>query len=70
MSFKGVWIQIREKITYNANGCVEFTAHRMRDGYQLMKYSGCNVTLDNNGLVIRPKFGFYRSLEDTSSLRD
>lgn len=69
-SFKGVWIQIREKITYNANGCVEFTAHRMRDGYLLMKYSGCGVTLDNNGLMIRPKFGFYRSLEDKTSLRD
>ena len=42
----------------------------MKDGYQLMKYSGCNVTLDNNGVMIRPKFGFYRSLEDRTSLRD
>lgn len=69
-SFKGEWVQIREKITYNANGCVTFTAHRMRDGYLLMNYNGCNVKLNNNGLMIRPKFGFYRSLEDTSSLKD
>ena len=43
---------------------------RMRDGYKLMSFSGCNVKLNNNGLMIRPKFGFYRSLEDTGSLRD
>ncbi len=42
----------------------------MRDGYQLMNYKGCNVKLDNNGQMIRPKFGFYRSLEDTASLKD
>jgi hypothetical protein len=69
-SFKGVWIQIREKITYNAEGCVDFTAHRMRDGYLLMSYKGCGVKLNNMGRMIRPKFGFYRSLEDTASLRD
>ena len=69
-SFKGVWIQIREKITYNPNGCVTFTAHRMKDGYLLMSYNGCNVQLDNNGIMIRPKFGFYRSLEDITSIRD
>ena len=44
--------------------------HRMRDGYKLLSFSGCNVKLNNNGLMIRPKFGFYRSLEDTGSLRD
>ena len=66
-SFKGVWIQIREKITYGANGYVDFTAHRMKDGYLLMNYKG-NVKLNNNGIMIRPKFGFYRSLADKTSL--
>lgn len=42
----------------------------MKDGYLLMSYKGCNVKLNNMGLMIRPKFGFYRSLEDTASLRD
>ena len=41
----------------------------MRDGYQLLHYSG-SAKLNNNGIMIRPKFGFYRSLEDTGSLRD
>ena len=63
-------MQIREKITYNARGCVDFTISRIRDGYKLLHYSGCDVKLENNGLMIRPKFGFYRSLEDTGSLRD
>jgi hypothetical protein len=42
----------------------------MKDGYLLMSYKGCNVKLNNMGMMIRPKFGFYRSLEDTASLRD
>ena len=69
-SFRGEWVQIREKITYGPKGCVDLTIDRMRDGYRLMSFSGCNVKLDSNGLMIRPKFGFYRSLEDTNSLRD
>jgi len=35
-----------------------------------MRYNGCDVELDNRGEMIRPKFGFYRSLEDKGSLRD
>lgn len=42
----------------------------MKDGYLLMSYKGCGVKLNNMGHMIRPKFGFYRSLEDTASLRD
>jgi hypothetical protein len=42
----------------------------MKDGYLLMSYKGCDVKIENNGILIRPKFGFYRSLEDTSNLRD
>lgn len=42
----------------------------MKDGYLLMSYSGCNVKLDNNGIMIRPKFGFYRSLQDLTNLKD
>jgi len=61
-SFKGVWVQIREKVQYNKNGCLEFTAHRIKDGYLLMSYKGCDVKLDNGGVMIRPKFGFYRSV--------
>ena len=57
-------------MTYGPKGCVDLTINRMRDGYRLMSFSGCNVKMDNNGLMIRPKFGFYRSLEDTGSLRD
>lgn len=70
MSFKGEWLQIREKITYGANGCVDFTINRIRDSYELLSYHGCNVRLENNGIMIRPKFGFYRSLQDISKLKN
>jgi hypothetical protein len=68
-SFKGNWVQIREKITYNPKGCVDFTAHRISDGSLLMSYKGCDVKLDNKDMV-RPKFGFYRSLQDPTALKD
>jgi hypothetical protein len=45
-------------------------AHRMKDGYLLMSFKGCNVKLNNNGIMIRPKFGFYRSLADKTSLQN
>ncbi len=35
-----------------------------------MSYNGCDVKLDNNGYMIRPKFGFYRSLQNAANLRD
>ena len=68
--FLGNWIQIHEKVTYNKNGCLTFTATRIRDGKVLMSHSGCGVELDDQGGMIRPKFGFYRSLADSSLLRD
>ena len=67
--FIGHWIQIREKVTYDPNGCVTFTATKMHDGSQLMHFDKCGVKLNNNGQIIRPKFGFYRSLTDSSSLK-
>ena len=60
--FVGNWIQFREKITYGKNGCLNFTATRIKDGKVLMSHNGCGVVLDDEGGMIRPKFGFYRSL--------
>lgn len=34
-----------------------------------MNHNGCGVKLDSNGGMIRPKFGFYRSIENRSPLR-
>ena len=68
-SFKGNWVQIREKITYGKNGYVDFTAHSIKDGKVLMSFKGNNVKLDNKDMI-RPKFGFYRSLEEAKSLKD
>ncbi len=68
--FVGNWIQFRSKITYGKNGCLTFTASRIKDGKVLLNHTGCGVVLDDEGDMIRPKFGFYRSLQDSSLLRD
>lgn len=42
----------------------------MSDGKHLLSYTGCGVNVDDQGGMIRPKFGFYRSLGDKSAIRD
>lgn len=68
--FVGHWIQFRSKITFGKNGCLTFTGTRMSDGKHLLSYTGCGVNVDDQGGMIRPKFGFYRSLGDKSTIRD
>ena len=68
--FVGNWIQFRSKITYGKNGCLAFSASRIKDGKVLFSHTGCGVVLDDEGQMIRPKFGFYRSLQDKELLRD
>ena len=68
--FVGNWIQFKEKVTYGKNGCITFTATRIKDGKVLMNHSGCGIDIDDQGMMIRPKFGFYRSLANSDLLRD
>ena len=47
-----------------------FSASRISDGKVLLSHNGCDVILDDEGQMIRPKFGFYRSLLNKEQLRD
>lgn len=60
--FVGNWIQFIQKITYGKNGCLTFSATRIKDGKVVLNYNGCGVDISDEGGMIRPKFGFYRSL--------
>lgn len=69
--FKGVWVEVTEKITYKTNGSIELTIKRVSDGTTLLTYSNTNIDMwRDNATFIRPKWGIYRSLNNVSYLRD
>lgn len=68
--FKGSWVHVREIITYGISGCLDLTITRIKDGAQLIRVNKCGLPLASRGDIIRPKWGFYRSLNDKSALRD
>jgi hypothetical protein len=68
--FKGYWVKVREVITYGSSGCVDLTITRLKDGAQILRFNKCGLPLSAKGRIIRPKWGFYRSLGDKTSLRD
>ena len=68
--FKGFWVHVREIITYGPTGCLDLTITRIKDGTQLIRVNKCGIPLGAKGGMIRPKWGFYRSLGDKAALRD
>jgi hypothetical protein len=69
--FKGVWVEATETITYAQDGKYEIILKRISDNAILMNYSNNNIrTWRGNAIGIRPKWGVYRSLLNTSQLRD
>jgi hypothetical protein len=70
-SFLGVWVECTQTITVGANGAYAMTVKRVSDGATLMSYSSSNImTIRPDNGFIRPKWGIYRSLLDSTSLRD
>lgn len=69
-NFKGNWVKVREVITYGPSGCLDITITRIRDGAQLIRFNKCGLPLASNGNMIRPKWGFYRSLGNPQALRN
>lgn len=63
-SFKGVWVEAYEKVTYTEAGSYELVIRRMSDDAILMQYSNTNINLwrTPNTTFVRPKYGIYRSL--------
>jgi hypothetical protein len=68
--FKGYWVKVREVITYGPAGCLDLTITRIKDGLQLIRFNKCGIPLGARGNIIRPKWGFYRSLDNKPPLRD
>lgn len=70
-SFLGVWVECTQTITVGANGAYAMTVKRISDGATLMSYSSNSImTIRPDNDFIRPKWGIYRSLLDSTSLRD
>lgn len=70
-SFKGVWVEVFEKIKYSTNGSYEVVIKRVSDGVTLLSYSNSNINMWRDETTFcRPKWGIYRSLNSISELRD
>ncbi|MBC9798203.1 hypothetical protein [Sinomicrobium weinanense] len=69
--FKGEWVEVYEKATFDYNGTYEILIKRVSDGAVLLSYSSPDVYLWREGMTFcRPKWGIYRSLDKASYLRD
>lgn len=69
--FEDTWIEATEKIKFCANGTYELVLKRVSDGAVLLSYSSASMDLWRaEATFIRPKWGIYRSLNDSGRLRD
>ncbi|HEU4469936.1 MAG TPA: heparin lyase I family protein [Flavisolibacter sp.] len=69
--FKGVWVEVVEKLVYGTAGSIDIRISRLSDGAELLVYTNGNIDLWRDGTSFcRPKWGIYRSLNDVSYLRD
>lgn len=71
--FKGVWVEVYEKITYGeeGNGSYEVNIKRVDNAKTLIEYHDNSLRMWKTGAkFLRPKWGIYRSLESRSDLRD
>ncbi len=69
--FIDTWVTVTEQITFGSNGSYAVTIKKISDNSTLLSYSNSNIDLWRSGTTFcRPKWGFYRSLANTSYLRD
>jgi hypothetical protein len=69
--FKGAWVEAEEHIIYKTAGTYSITIRRMSDDSVLLNYSNTNIDMWRTGTTfVRPKWGIYRSLNNSSYLRD
>jgi hypothetical protein len=69
--FKGIWVEVIEKVIYNTAGSYEITIKKLSDGAELLYYKNTNIDLWRDAATFcRPKWGIYRSLNNVSYLRD
>jgi hypothetical protein len=69
--FKGTWVEADEHVYFNWTGTYSVTIKRVSDGAVLFTYTNNNIEMWRTGTTfVRPKWGIYRSLNDSSYLRD
>ena len=69
--FKGVWVEAIETITYGESGSYELSIKRISDGVSVFSYLDGSIRMwKTDADFMRPKWGIYRSLNNSSQLRD
>ena len=69
--FTGTWVEATENVTVGANGTYSLLIKRVSDNAVLLNYSNSNImTIRPDNDFIRPKWGIYRSLNNSADLRD
>ena len=69
--FKGEWVEATEIVTYGENGTYSIELNKISDGSNLMTYSDTDIRMwKTDASFIRPKWGIYRSLNDSTNLKD
>lgn len=68
----GEWVEAHEKITADTHGRYSLTLTRLRDQATLLDYSSDDIDMWRfmGTTFIRPKWGFYRSVDNPQYLRD
>lgn len=62
-SFKGVWVEVFEKVRYSTSGTYQVIIKRGSDGATLLSYTNNNINMWRSGTTFcRPKWGIYRKL--------
>jgi hypothetical protein len=75
-NFQGKWVEVAMEILHENAGSVSMTVNDVTTGALLMSYANANIDLfrgnNGEGVINRPKWGVYRSLNATAnpSLKD
>lgn len=70
-AFRGEWVDVRSTLTAGRPGTYAMTITRVRDGAVLLSYRTSSIDMWRSGnTYLRPKWGIYRSLNNSSYLRD
>jgi hypothetical protein len=71
--FRGEWVSVTEVIKYEEKGKAEYSIIMNRDSDNKVLLDYANNTLKTwktDASFLRPKWGIYRSLDDSNSLKD
>ncbi|NRD18869.1 T9SS type A sorting domain-containing protein [Winogradskyella eckloniae] len=69
--FRGEWVAVTEQITFSDNGSYSIEIIRLSDNVNLLSYSNSSIdTWQDGASFARPKWGIYRSLNNSTDLRD